>query len=148
MLPLDDGAKCGRGRGELDQIDAEWDSCVPRRLHAAPANKTKNAVSIFAYGACSVTSSVFCGEGGIDCAFGAPSLTLGPSPCVKSSSAWTFSLRVEPYGFEWVIQRSSRNESLNQSSAEREGFEPSVRFLLRPLSKRVPSATRSPLLGP
>src|SRR4051812_30882603 len=31
------------------------------------------------------------------------------------------------------------------SSAEREGFEPSVGFLLRPLSKRVPSATRSPL---
>ena len=31
------------------------------------------------------------------------------------------------------------------SFAEREGFEPSVGFLLRPLSKRVPSATRSPL---
>ena len=30
-------------------------------------------------------------------------------------------------------------------SAEREGFEPSVGFLLHPLSKRVPSATRSPL---
>lgn len=41
-----------------------------------------------------------------------------------------------------VVLRAGRSF---YDSAERAGFEPALRFLLGPLSKRVPSATRSPL---
>jgi hypothetical protein len=71
-----------------------------------------------------------------------------PRPTAKPSHTARHLPHPRSQGAGSTSRRMARNLTPPDSSgffAERAGFEPAVGFPLRPLSKRVPSATRSPL---
>jgi hypothetical protein len=53
-----------------------------------------------------------------------------PCPSVETSTSLKFPLRVEPYGFEWFVRGSSRDETSDLFFSEREGFTGRLRRLL------------------